>query len=290
MLEDGLASALSNASKMPRLDKSYTIARPDGPRTIRLSLDPEQMSQRIMLEYLDAGKLYEQETCQFLAAILQDGDAFIDVGAHVGWFTTFAAALVGPTGEVWSVEPNRSNFAHLIDHIALNEAWHVRPLHMAMGSRRTVEPLGIASDNDGGHAVRTVGDAMQRTEALNAPDVQPTYVGTLDDLLLHRPFTSLKAIKLDAEGAEHAIMQGAEQLLMRHRVPFVIAEMNEACLQLAGSSEMSFRAFMTSLGYTTHFFHPNKPELVTLEPGQTVRSEVLLNFCFRRSDAPAFAT
>ncbi len=243
-----------------------------------------------MLEYLDAGKLYEQETCQFLAAILQDGDAFIDVGAHVGWFTTFAAALVGPTGEVWSVEPNRSNFAHLVDHIAMNEAWHVRPLHMAMGNRRTVEPLTIATDNDGGHSVRTVHDTTARAEALAADGVQPTYVATLDDLLLNRPFASLKAIKIDAEGAEHAIMQGAEQLLARHRVPYVIAEMNSACLEIAGSGEMAFRNFMTSLGYSTHFFHPTKPELITLEPGQTVQSEVLLNFCFRRLDAPAFAT
>ncbi len=275
---------------MPRIEKSYTLARPDGPRSIRMSLDPEQMSQRIMLEYLDAGKLYEQETCQFLAAILQDGDTFIDIGAHVGWFTTFAAALVGPTGEVWSVEPNRSNFAHLVDHIAMNEAWHVRPLHMALGNRRTVEPLAIAPDNDGGHAVRAVSDSAERADALTASNVQPTYVGTLDDLLLHRPFKSLKAIKIDAEGAEHAIMNGAEQLLARHRVPYVIAEMNEACLRMAGSSEMSFRAFMTSLGYSTHFFHPTKPELIPLEPGQTVQSEVLLNFCFRRLDAPAFAT
>ncbi len=243
-----------------------------------------------MLEYLEAGRLYEQETCQFLAAILEDGDSFIDVGAHVGWFTTLAAALVGPTGEVWSVEPNRSNFAHLVDNIAMNEAWHVRPLHMAMGNRSTVEPLAIAADNDGGHSVRAVAEAGKRAEALTASNVQPTYVGTLDDLLLHRPFTSLKAIKLDAEGAEHAIMNGAEQLLARHRVPYVIAEMNDACLQIAGSSEMSFRAFMTSLGYSTHFFHPTKPELVPLDSDQIVESEVILNFCFRRVDAPAFAT
>jgi hypothetical protein len=76
-------------------------------------------------------------------------------------------------------------------------------------------------------------------------------------------------------------MRGASSFLERHRVPFIIAEMNAACLTLAGSGEHEFRAFMTSLGYETNFFHPTRPELIPLPPGETVNTEVLLNFCFR---------
>ncbi len=274
---------------MPRLAKSYTINRGGSPRTIRLALDDSQMSQRIMLEYLEAGKLYEQETSQFLGAILREGDTFLDVGAHIGWFSMLAAACVGADGEVWSFEPNHSNFAHLVDHIALNEAWQVRPMHMALGAVPRVEPLALAGDNDGGHAVLAVDDTTDRHAALGAANVQPTFVATLDALFGDRSFGAIRAIKIDAEGAEHDVIRGALQLLERHRVPFVIAEMNQACLVRAGSSEHAFRELMTSLGYETHFFHPTEPQLVPLQPAETVRSEVLLNFCFRRHDAPPFA-
>ena len=96
------------------------FARNDGPRRVALHLDPAQMTQRIMLEYLDAGRLYEQETTAFLAAVLRDGDAMLDIGAHVGWFSMFAAHCVGPRGAVWSFEPDARNFAHLVEHVALN--------------------------------------------------------------------------------------------------------------------------------------------------------------------------
>ena len=266
---------------MPRTAHAYTVTTSRGPQTVRLALDASQFSQRIMIEYLEAGRLYEQETCAFFGAVLREGDSFLDIGAHVGWFSMLAAALVGPTGEVWSFEPNRQNFAHLLDHIAMNEAWHVRPMHMALGNSAGILPLHVSTENDGGHAIMQLGETEDRASALAREHVQPVYACTIDSLFADRSFHSLKAIKMDAEGAEHAIMQGAREFLRRHRVPFVIAEMNDGCLAQAGSSEHQFRDFMTSLGYETNFFHPTRPELIPLPPGETVQSEVLLNFCFR---------
>ena len=67
-----------------RHDISLTLTRDHGPTRITLSLDPDQMSQRFMLNDLTTGRLYESETSQFLGAVLGTGDVFIDVGAHVG--------------------------------------------------------------------------------------------------------------------------------------------------------------------------------------------------------------
>lgn len=265
---------------MPTSPFAYQITRPDGPRTIRLALDRALMSQQIMAEYLDAGKLYEQETSAFFGAVLREGDSFLDLGAHVGWFSMLAAALVGPTGEVWSFEPDDRNFRQLLDHISLNEATHVRPMHMAVGARAGVEAFQVSAENDGGHALRAADSSAGREAELARDDRRPVYVSTLDSLFADRTIPSLRAIKMDVEGAEHAVVNGARDFLARHQVPFIVAEMNDACLRLAGSSEMQFRELMTELGYETQFFHPTKPELIKLAPGETVQSEVLLNFCF----------
>jgi FkbM family methyltransferase len=259
---------------------AYQLDRPNGPRTVRLALDRSLMSQEIMAEYLEAGKLYEQETSAFFGAVLREGDSFLDIGAHVGWFSMLAAALVGTSGEVWSFEPDNRNHAQLLDHIALNQAAHVRPVHMAVGARAGVEAFEVNAENDGGHALRVAHTDAAREAELARPDRRPVYVTTLDSFFGDRTIPSLRAIKMDVEGAEHAVVEGARAFLARHQVPFVVAEMNDVCLRGAGSSEVRFRQLMTELGYDSNFFHPTRPELIKLEPGQTVKSEVLLNFCF----------
>ena len=78
-----------------RQEISITIAAPAGPRQLRLLLDGDQMSQRFMLNDLTAGRLYESETSNFIGSILQPGDTFVDIGAHVGYFSMLASTLAG---------------------------------------------------------------------------------------------------------------------------------------------------------------------------------------------------
>ena len=92
-----------------RDDISITLNRDSDATSVALSLDPQQMSQQFMLEALNAGQLYESETSVFLGAVLQPGDTFIDVGAHVGYFSMLAAAFVGKSGRVISFGPDTSS-------------------------------------------------------------------------------------------------------------------------------------------------------------------------------------
>lgn len=272
---------------MSREIRTYALSRPDGPRHVRLALDRAQYSQRIMLEYLDAGRLYEAETCTYLGAMLRDGDVFLDVGAHVGWFSLFAAALVGPTGQVWSFEPNRANHAHLVEHVALNGVTHVHPIQAAVGASSGVVPLCLQESNDGGHAVRPgAGDV---TTLLDDATIQPTWCTSLDAFFGDRSLPPVRAIKIDAEGYEMEVLRGARDFLARHEVPAVIAEINHACLSSLGTDEHALRAFMDAQGYDTTFFHPTEPMLVPLPPGEVVRSEILLNYCFVRRTASTSA-
>lgn len=268
---------------MSRTSIGYTLSRPDGQRTVRLALDPAQYSQQVMLEYLQAGRLYESETCTYLAAILRDGDVFVDVGAHVGWFSLFAATLVGPTGQVWSFEPSRANHAHLIEHAVLNDFQHLRPVHAAVGSASGIVPLKLRADNDGGHAVRP--DVTSGAAMLEADGVEPVWCTTLDDVFGDRTLPPVRAIKIDAEGFEHEVLRGATGFLARHAVPVVIAEINHPCLAIAGTDEHALRAFMDAQGYDTMMFHPTEPMLVRLPPGETVRTELVINYCFVRRTA-----
>jgi FkbM family methyltransferase len=274
---------------MMKQELSITLTTPSGPRPMRLLLDGEQMSQRFMLNDLTAGQLYESETSNFIGSILQPGDTFVDIGAHVGYFSMLAAQLVGPSGAVFSFEPELSNYQHLLEHIELNGVANVRPLHMAVGAAPAVAEFFVNADNDGGHALWEVGRHPFNERTRHAPQSRKVFVTSLDQIFQGRDMRTLKAIKIDAEGAEFAVLIGARELLRRHRVPFIVAEINRFALESMGASERHVREMMTDLGYETYLFQPGQSFIQRLQPDETPQTDYVFNVLFRHPDAPALA-
>jgi FkbM family methyltransferase len=272
---------------MPTLDYTIGLQTAGTRHRVALRLDRAQMSQRRMIESFDRQAFYESETTHLLGAVLRRGDTFLDVGAHVGYFSMVAAALVGPTGAVYGFEPERANFTHLLEHVELNAAWHVQPVHMAVGERPHVARFFVNADNDGGHALWDVAAHPECVRTRQGGETRPVYVTSLDRYFEGRTFASLKAIKLDVEGSELAALRGAEQLLLRHRVPFVVAEVNRFALEAMGTSERELRAYMTRLGYEVHLICPGESRLARLEADDHVDASFVFNLLFRHPEGPA---
>lgn len=274
---------------MTRQQLGINLTTPNGPRRVTLLLDPEQMSQRFMLNDLAAGHLYEAETSNFVGSILQPGDTFIDVGAHVGYFSMLASALVGPTGRVFSFEPERSNYEHLLEHIEVNAATNVRPMHMAVGATPSVADFFFNADNDGGHALWEVGRHPFNERTREAPTTRKVFVTSLDQMFADRDMRALKAIKIDTEGAEFAVLVGARELLRQRPIPFIIAEINRFGLESMGVSEGHLRCFMRDLGYETYLFQPGATSCQRLDDNESPESNYVFNVLFRHPEAPALA-
>lgn len=274
---------------MPRQDVTLNIGSRSGPTTVALSLDAEQMSQRFMLNDFGAGRLYESETSNFLGSILEPGDTVIDIGAHVGYFTMLASALVGPAGRVFAFEPERVNYAQLLEHVVINRATNVVPLHMAVGAVPSVADFFVNADNDGGHALWEVGrhPFNERTRATG--ETRKVFVTSLDTFFGERDIRGLKAIKIDAEGAEFAILVGAANLLARQHVPFIIAEVNRFGLESMGVSENHLRNLMSERGYETWLFQPGQTFLQRLAAEESPDTNYVFNILFRHPMAPALA-
>lgn len=268
---------------------AINLTTPSGQRTMTLSLDPEQMSQRSMLGDFGRGHLYEAETSNFFGSVLRPGDLFIDIGAHVGYFTMLASTLVGERGRVYAFEPEPSNFAHLVQHMALNEATNVLPLHMAVGAIPAVADFFVNADNDGGHALWEVGRHPFNERTRQAAATRKVAVTSLDTFFAHQDISSLKAIKIDAEGAEFAIMIGARGILARQPIPFIVAEINRFGLESMGASEAMLRNLMSEQGYETYLFQPGQSWLQRLEPDETPDTNYVFNILFRHRLAPALA-
>jgi FkbM family methyltransferase len=275
-----------SARALARLNLDF--ATPHGAHRLVYGFDRTSPVQSSMHALLDADGFYEPETTVLLGSVLKPGDVFVDVGAHVGYFSVLAASLVGPTGQVVSFEPEPGNYAQLIEHIRLNGLTHVLPIHCAAGAEEGVFDLHCNADNDGGHALWDVRHHPYNDRSRAAPRSHPVFVVTLDRVLGAVTPGRIKAIKVDVEGNEHAVLRGARRTLETHQVPFVIAEVNRLGLEQMGTSQIGLRAFMTVLGYETWLLRTGEPQLVRLEAGQqveTVGGDGVFNLLFRRPGA-----
>lgn len=181
------------------------------------------------------------------AQILSPGDVAIDIGANIGAHTLHFASLVGPAGQVYAFEPQRVIHQVLCANMALNEHFNVLALHAAAGAEAStlhVPALDFANEgNFGGHALTHSAGETARVIPLDSLDLP-----------------ALKLLKIDVEGMECSVLQGARRQIARHR-PFIYAEndrkQNSAAL-IRLMSEMGYQLWwhLPAL-YNPHNFNGN---------------------------------
>ena len=152
-----------------------------------------------------------------LAALLRPGDLFVDGGAHWGLYTVLAARGVGPSGLVVAFEPEAENRARLERTVAANGFGNVVVSAVALSDGARGALLVTDTMNSGGHSLfeAAIGDPGA-TVAVET--------GSLDELLprLAGSFAGAPVVlKLDVQGAELAVLDGAARTLGRTRALLV---------------------------------------------------------------------
>jgi FkbM family methyltransferase len=210
---------------------------PQGTREVRLRdgrtlrCDLSDSTQRTM-----SLGLFEPAETRLLTGLLRPGDTFIDVGAHIGWFTTLASRAVGGNGVVVACEPYPSNAAALKENLALNNVENVRLVEMALGSQPGELTLAPAGDS-GGVTALDWGKGQRVTASMT----------TLDEVAAGLPAVSL--LKVDVEGWEPQVLRGGGETL--RRAEHVLIEINRPALQKAGSSADEVYRLLRDAGFTS---------------------------------------
>ncbi len=193
--------------------------------------------------------LYEPSEFSRLAGVLKPGMTVIDIGANMGLYTMFAAKRIGPTGKVVALEPSKREFGRLETHVRLNGLGNVHCLQTAVGREVGTATLKVAEEWNAGH--NTLGDfgypetRLERTETVD--------IHTLDDLMESLNIKKVDIIKLDVEGAEEAVLDGAARTLANHR-PKILVEMSERSLANQHSSVSRVATRLREAGYALHVF------------------------------------
>jgi FkbM family methyltransferase len=211
---------------------------------MQLALDDKYFMHRLMKHYINRDEDYEPEICRFLKQVLCPGDNFVDVGAHIGYFTILGAELV-ENGKVYAFEAEKENFKQLKSHIKRNGYKNVKAFNKIVGDTNREAEIYVCLDNDGGHSLWNPGNHPFNSETRKSAGVrQSVGMVTLDSLVDIVP----KAIKIDVEGCELLVLKGAENLIRKHK-PAVILEINAFALEQMGTTQHEIGDFMKSLGY-----------------------------------------
>lgn len=249
---------------------------------IHYNLDLDLFSIKIMYSSLSHGRLYEPEVCHVLFKTLKKGDTYLDVGAHIGYFAVIAAKLVGAEGRVVAFEPEAANLKRLAEHVRVNALDNVAVVDKVVCESQGPRTFFINRDNDGGHSLWDVGRHSFNVKSAAAPQPLTLEATTLDATVATLGLAAVKVVKIDTEGGEHKILEGAKGAIERLAIPFIICELNEFGLAQLGSSQPGLRAYMKERGYDTFVMDKEGAPPKLVPEGVTVvsRSNSVANVLF----------
>lgn len=221
-----------------RVDRTTVGAKPDEPVIeVQTIVGPLLLPREdeVITPTLRREGMWEFGATRFLGSVLRPGDVFVDVGAHVGYFSLLAAGCVGEGGMVIAVEPEERNRRLLRMNLARNAASSVRVIPFAAYSRTCRMSLALDDRNRGGHRLVPAGEAGT-----------PVRCVRLDDLL---PAT-VDVVKIDTQGYDHEVLAGLERTLAANPALVVLAELSLSELGRRGIDPGVVLGSYTSLGLT----------------------------------------
>jgi FkbM family methyltransferase len=212
-------------------------------RGVSFHLDPRDL---VPITILRTG-VWQPEIWNSLAPSLPPGAVFLDVGAHIGYFSIKAAVRVGKTGRVVAFEPNPGTLKELNDNVKANRTENVIVEPIACTDREQMLTLYAAPE------LNTGASSLSRENASVSVDEAPRAYAVrgrpIDDVVRELNLTRVDAIKIDVEGAELSVLRGTLDTLRRFH-PKLVIEVIASQLATFHTTPDEVVSLIKSAGYT----------------------------------------
>ncbi len=210
-----------------------------------------ELARLIYCEY------YELKEREFLRDFLRTGDIFVDVGANIGLYTLIAASCVGESGSVYSFEPAKKIFKRLRDNVTLNGFSNIICYQMALSDKTGEFPFYTSEDGYdawNSFAIPIAGKAFSK-EVIQCKK--------WDDFVLeHDLIDRVTMMKIDVEGWESRLLEGASSSLSRSNAPILQVEFTDKAALSAGSLCQELYHTLERLGYLMYTYDPKNFRLI----------------------------
>jgi FkbM family methyltransferase len=168
---------------------------------------------------------FARRDCRVLKRLIKPGNVVLDVGANIGYFSLLFAKWMHGAGTVHAFEP----FPHSAKRFGSN-------LDLNPQLRTMVHLHRLAlSDFSGTMAMSVPDEGNCGCNYLSTSGPVEVEVTTLDAYVRQTQLARIDFIKIDVEGAEVSLLQGAEETIGRYH-PTLIIEINASTLRRFGKT------------------------------------------------------
>lgn len=159
-----------------------------------------------------------------ILGLLRPGMTFIDIGANFGTYTLLGAEKVGKRGRVIAMEPAPTIAAMLNENVVMNGLFrHCTVLRCAAGATEGTQVLHQFATRQGSNTMLAhVAEVAQENygETITSHEV---VCRTLDSVATEMGLERIDLLKIDVEGFEYEVLNGARGALAKFR-PTIILE------------------------------------------------------------------
>ncbi|HID18118.1 TPA: FkbM family methyltransferase [Candidatus Bathyarchaeota archaeon] len=184
-----------------------------------------------------ASGIYERFEVDLFRRVVKEGDVIVDVGAHIGYYTLLAAALIGKNGKVYAFEPEPLSFSILTRNVKENNFNdRVILVKRAVSDKTAKVKLFPLNKNLRSYVTLPSGKTV---------DIETT---TLDEFFEDKNW-KVDVVKIDVDGAESLVFSGMKKIVEQNRNLKVFMEFSPIKLKRFGTEPHKFLEKIMDWGF-----------------------------------------
>lgn len=168
---------------------------------------------------------------------IKKGDVCIDVGANQGIYTLAFSSMVGESGTIISIEPQKYAIEKINRFIDLNKFAQPIIINAALSDKEGIATLDMSKGSGYASIVRNFGKK----------DTIDVKTRTLDSIIIDNNLSELDFIKMDIEGAELDALKGATDSLKKFKP--------KICLECEPERFEQINQYLNKFGYSPYIFN-----------------------------------
>jgi FkbM family methyltransferase len=187
-------------------------------------------------------RVFEEENLKIIGELLRPGSVYFDVGANIGLMAV-PILLKRPDCKVISFEPSPSVLPHLrrtAEKSNYGDRWTI--LAKAAGDHAGEENFVLSGEQNSAY------DGLKHTARVPTAGVSKVEITTIDLEWERVGKPSVSVLKIDVEGAEMSVLEGATKCIKACR-PSVLMEWNACNLRAYDCDPAKLYGFATDAGY-----------------------------------------
>jgi FkbM family methyltransferase len=187
---------------------------------------------------------YEPEIVAALARLLPRGGVFFDIGANIG-LVTFSVGARRPDIRIFAFEPDPANARRWRHNLEMNEGLNAVLEQVALGAKEG-EAILVRGDESGWSHI----GSLESQCGIKVPMM------TIDAYARTRGIVVIDALKVDVEGYEPFVFDGAASLLEKQAIGCIVCEVNESLLEQSGFTGRDIVSLLSGYGYSARSIPP----------------------------------